>query len=154
MKKLFFVIALLISIIIRSNAQIFTPSEKMVNSALLDYLKKMNLTNRDQVFQTSQVVIGDLNNDGKPDAVVRYILGLSMGNAITGSGIVVFLNTGNSLNFVTDYQDKPGAMLKSIKNGILFIEVLIYGPEDARCCPSIKSKTGLMLDNNKLKEIN
>jgi hypothetical protein len=137
------------------NAQIFSVNEKIVNNALMDYLKKKNITNNeDKVFQTSQVEIGDLNYDRKPDAVVRYVLGLKMGNAITGSGIVVFLNTGNSLSFATDYQDKPDAILKSITNGIIFLEVLIYGPDDPRCCPSIKSKTGLMLVNNKLTEIN
>lgn len=137
-----------------SKSQTFTVNEKTANNALMNYFKNNNITNnKDKVFQTSQVKIGDLNNDKKNDAVVRYVLGLNIGNAITGNGIVVFLNTGNSLKFLTDYQEKPDAILKSITNCTILLEILNFGPNDPTCCPSIKSNAKLKLENNILTEI-
>ena len=153
--KIFTFKVILVLLIGNINAQTFTVTKNSANKALMSYLENNNISNeKDKVFQTSQLKIGDLNNDKKPDAVVRYILGPKKGNVVTGSGIVVFINTGDSLKFVTNYQEEPNAVLKSIVNGIIFIEKLMYAQDDPRCCPSIKSKSGLMLIDNKLSEIN
>jgi hypothetical protein len=43
--------------------------------------------------------------------------------------------------------------LKKISNGVIFLEGLEYAEDDARCCPTLKTTTKLVLRNNKITEM-
>lgn len=113
-------------------------------------------------FQSHKIVLGDLNGDDKIDAVVDYSLAVEKGN--TGnmgsafSGLVAFVNTGKKL-MVADHTEKfsdfgnTAKSVSAIKSGVIVLEGLDQGPEDARCCPSIHTKVRLVLRAGKLTKL-
>ena len=43
--------------------------------------------------------------------------------------------------------------LKTINNGIIFLEGLEYSDDDPRCCPSLKTTTKIVLRNSKFVKL-
>lgn len=73
-------------------------------------------------------------------------------------GLIAFTNTGENLTIADHSENFAGNFgsrneLKSINNGVIFLEGHEYADDDPRCCPSIKTKTKIVLRDNKLIEL-
>lgn len=107
----------------------------------------------------SKIVRGDINKDGKQDAVVNYAIeGMGGGNSALFY-MAVFLNNGKKLVYKTQIDagasgTATGSQLSasSISNGKVICEVATFAPDDGACCPSIKSKRSYALIGNKLQK--
>jgi hypothetical protein len=119
-----------------------------------DIKKKFNeirkkYENELDVVGNTEVRFSDLNNDGKEEAVLYYGLVAKGGNAVTGSGLVIYNIIENNPEFLTDY-NLDGAVLKSIKDGQFNCVKYEYAAGDPNCCPSKKKPFKLKFENNKL----
>jgi hypothetical protein len=123
----------------------------------LDVKKKFNeikkkYENELDVIENTEVRFVDLNNDGIEEALIYYSLVAKGGNAMTGSGIILYKINGNKLEFLLDY-NLDGAVVKSIKDGQLNCVKYEYAAGDPGCCPSKKKPFKLKLENNKFNFI-
>jgi hypothetical protein len=129
------------------------------------FLKSLNDFSDGRTLSTCNIMIGDLNGDNLLDAVVDYGFAPTSedngggGNAVSEiSGLIAFINNGENLKIVDNSEDFGGNFgarndLKKISNGVIILQGLEYSEEDARCCPSIKTTTKIILRNNKLTKI-
>ena len=99
---------------------------------------------------TDKIAFGDLDGDGNPDAAVIL---LSSGG---GSGgffeLAVIVNQNGTpvqagLQYLGDRVDIKSI---AIKSGIIVIDMLTHGPDDARCCPTLKQTQRYRLDGGRL----
>ena len=97
-----------------------------------------------------QSAVGDLNGDGAPDAAV--ILAVSTG----GSGTFVYLaavtNQGGKAVAVEALSlgDRTVIQAMTIQAGGISLQMMIQGPQDPLCCPSLKVSETYTLENNRL----
>jgi len=140
----------------------FTVDQALVKAAFMKYLPNISGGRK---LSTSIIKLGDLNGDNLIDAVVDYGLEPTYddngggGNAIGEiPGFVAFINTGQALT-IADHSEEFGGNfgsrneLKTINNGIIFLEGLEYSDDDPRCCPSLKTTTKIVLRNNKFVKL-
>ncbi len=99
-------------------------------------------------YQTS--AIGDLNGDGMPDAAVILIADTS------GSGTFIYLAAmvsggGRLENSDTIYLgDRVIVESMAIQDGMIHLQMITHGPQDAMCCPSLKTNQTYLLDSGHL----
>mgnify|MGYP001810572141 CR=1 FL=1 len=96
---------------------------------------------------------GKLSGLEKKSAVVYFTI-FDGGNN-SEHYIAVITQDGNKYNIkqaVLDYA-KMGVEKIEIKNDKILIHILSHGPNDAGCCPSVKEKVVLKIENEKLKLI-
>ncbi|HRD57467.1 MAG TPA: hypothetical protein PK504_05430 [Ferruginibacter sp.] len=114
------------------------------NSAYFSKLKKEN-------------IFGDLNNDGKEDAVVKVYT--NTGGNSDYLDLYIFLQLENSWKLVlvkaSSDDDIKGCTIGQfvpthVQSGLLIGESSCFLESDPRCCPSLYYKTTLKLSNNKL----
>lgn len=155
MKKLtcFFSVLILLSLNFKGIGQTFNVTKSVVSNALNNYLKQNKIINKELILGGSKILIGDINEDGKKDAIARYEIVPDMGNETIDQGIVFFINTGVSLKAVVDKKDIWSGNIHSIENGYIYIEELKYRDDDPMCCPSIKKIRTFKYQNNKVYEI-
>ncbi len=140
----------------------FTVDQALVKAAFMKYLSNISGGRK---LSTSIIKLGDLNGDNLIDAVVDYGLEPTYddngggGNAIGEiPSLVAFINTGQALT-IADHSEEFGGNfgsrneLKKINNGVIFLEGLEYTDDDPRCCPSLKTKTKIVLRNSKLVKL-
>jgi hypothetical protein len=112
------------------------------------------------------VFFGDLNADGSQDALVDYCIEATDndrgdGNAMIfmecwKSGFAVYKKTGDKFFLEADISKdelaSEGLDLKvdKIQNGKMFCSNLTWGPDDMRCCPTIKQTIFLLFKNHKI----
>jgi hypothetical protein len=125
-----------------------------VEQAFQNNQSKIDGSDRD--CWNNDAYIGDLNSDGLSDGLIHFACGFkdSMGNAIAGSGLAIFINDNGVLIYQGTEEDFVGFIPSKISSGLIYGELLEYRPNDARCCPSIKTKAKLKLANGKLVRVN
>ncbi len=101
-----------------------------------------------------KVITGDLNHDGVPDLAVLYTIeGTGGGNNYT-QYLAVFLRVDGKLvptaHGVVGGKGERAVHLASIKDNVIYLTTLSYGPHDAMCCPSIKGSARFVLADGKL----
>jgi hypothetical protein len=101
-----------------------------------------------------KIVAGDLNHDGVPDLSVLYTIeGAGGGNNYT-QYLAVFLRVDGKLvptaHAAVGGKGERAVHLASIKDDVIFLMTLEYGPHDAMCCPSIKGSARFVLADGKL----
>lgn len=102
------------------------------------------------VIKFQQFAIGDLDSDGQNDSVV--ILFVSPG----GSGIFYFLtavlNKGGQpqVASATSLGDRVLIEDLNVQNGVIVINLVTQGPEDAMCCPTMKVERQYRLQQGNL----
>ncbi|HXB11798.1 MAG TPA: hypothetical protein VNZ45_07425 [Bacteroidia bacterium] len=103
------------------------------------------------------VLIGDLNGDGIKDGLAFYGCDLKDNHTNGGvppySGIAIFISKNGELQFIGTDENLNEFIPDSIRGGIIYGEKDDYGPDDPRCCPSIKKEMEYKLEGNKLKKI-
>jgi hypothetical protein len=114
--------------------------------------KKKNYENELDVISSTEVRFSDFTGDGTEEALLYYTLTAKGGNAMTGSGIVLYKISGTNLEFMLDY-NLDGAVIKSIKDGQLNCVKYEYAAGDPNCCPSKKKPFKLKFENNKFNFI-
>jgi len=104
------------------------------------------------VIGNTEVRFVDFNNDGIEEALLYYTLVAKGGNAMTGSGILLYKIADNRLEYILDY-NLDGAVIKSIKDGQLNCVKYEYASGDPNCCPSKKKPFKLKFENSKFNFI-
>jgi len=91
-------------------------------------------------------VIADLNGDGKSDIVLLWnVLGPTWGY----TKMSIFLDQGR--NYRTLTTDLPGDIEKfTVKGSMILIDMLTPGPNDPRCCPTVKMQRRYQWTGGKL----
>ena len=97
---------------------------------------------------------GDLNHDGVSDLAVLYTIeGVGGGNNYT-QYLAVFVRLDGNLvpttHTVVGGKGNRAVRLASIKDNMINLTTLGYGPHDAMCCPSIKGSARFVLTDGKL----
>ena len=84
-------------------------------------------------------VVADLDGDGKTEVVAE--INWFSGNSHFGR-LVVFVDTGKGWRKVAQSEEPLGQIERiTIKEGLIHVDSLRLGPNDARCCPSVKKTT-------------
>jgi hypothetical protein len=107
--------------------------------------------------EAREVARGDVNGDGREDAVVLYTLeGFERSNLYL-QYLAIFVSRGGGLRYVT-HRIVGGKGLRSlaldgVSGGKILLKTTEYRPGDASCCPSKKRRARFVLDKRKLKEL-
>lgn len=152
----------------------FSPSVEVVNKGSLtnDHLlncqyyiyncsKKIKLTNG--VFENNlpvatgeflsancdNIALGDLNNDGINDAAL--ILYSNAGGSAIFTELAVIINDNGYLKHIASIDLGDGVKINSlsIKANKMILDMLIHGPKDSPCCPTLRKFLSYQLVNNK-----
>ncbi len=128
--------------------------EAVINNFIARQEKKESAT---EYGEARSVVRGDLNGDGKEDAVVLYSLEGHSGTNQYLQYLAVFANRGGRLQYVT-HQVVGGKNEKSvqsvmIKAGKIYLQTKEYLPTDPGCCPTKEGRVRFILSRGRLKEI-
>jgi hypothetical protein len=110
---------------------------------------KQKYENELDVIGNTEVRFVKLGSDGRETALLYYSLVARGGNAVTGSGIVLYKTDGSKLEFLLDY-NLDGAVVKSVKDGQINCVKYEYAAGDPNCCPSKKKPFKLKFEYNKL----
>lgn len=112
-------------------------------------------TNFTDTFYATSTLGGDINKDGFSDALV--ILGYSQGNSVVDYPFLLLSQTqdGKLINYFTkpiDFSLEIGYerninFLKINPNGNFEINMMVVGPNEPRCCPTIKADITYMYDS-------
>ncbi len=93
-----------------------------------------------------QHVISDLDGDGKPDIVLLWDV---LGPTSSWPKLTVFLDQGRTYRALTT--DLTGQIEKlTVKGPSIVVNTLMPGPNDARCCPTIKKQLRFRWTGGKL----
>jgi hypothetical protein len=130
------------------------PSEMQIHNFITKQARKEKA---DEDADSRQILRGDVNGDGKMDAVAVYTLeGFGEGN-LYRQYLIVFLGNGKTFRYAAHQsvggKDNRTLTLNSVKSGKINFETLRYAPNDASCCPSRKGRARFILSQGKLKEI-
>ena len=94
----------------------------------------------------AQHVIADLNGDGKPDIVLQWDV---LGPTWSYSKLSIFLDQGK--NYRTLTTDLTGLVEKFTVNGsTILVDTKTLGPNDPRCCPTVKKRVTYQWKGEKL----
>ena len=105
------------------------------------------------VSLTDFVAVGDLNADGTDE--VAALVSENYG----GSGVFVFLAAYATENGTLTFQnstmvdDRPQLQTLAIENGEILLEAVIHGPDDAMCCPALRTTRHYRFVDNQLEMI-
>ena len=93
---------------------------------------------------------GDLNGDGKDDAAI--ILAENGGGTGTFESVVAVLNQNGTPHQQSTAQlgDRVLVNTVDISSGVVHLDLVVHGPSDPLCCPSMPQKHSYWLINNKL----
>ena len=104
-------------------------------------------------IQEDKIVFGDLNNDNEDDAaVVVYASG-------GGSGgfreLAIMMNSRQEPFYLTStlLGDRVKINSIAIDSEVIILNMIVHGPNDALCCPTLNKIVEYKLSGNKLVEI-
>jgi len=115
--------------------------------AALDYVS-VNLA---AIQNDQKVVFGDLNRDGVEDA------GVLIAENYGGTGVFVsaaaVLNENGRPRHAASYaiDDRPSINSLAIREGEIFLDAIVHGPNDPGCCPSMAVTRTLRLIQSQLR---
>jgi len=100
-----------------------------------------------------KITLGDLNNDGKDDAGV--ILDGTCGGSGSFRELAITINQNGKPYYLTSKDLGDRVIIKSmtIESGVITLDMVVHGPEDGMCCPSLEKSFKYKLSGNQLIEI-
>ena len=105
--------------------------------------------------EARRIAEGDLNGDGASDKAVLFMVEANDGGMAYSTHLAAFLREGGGLRYV-DSRPVAGygevAQALAVQDGILTVSLLVQGPDDATCCPSMEKKVSYLLHNGKWME--
>ena len=120
------------------------------NKAVQAYLAKANKkasANHESVELVS-TQSADLNGDGKAEIVLNA---LWAGGTWWNNRVVVFTDIGKGYQAVAETSDPLGQVESvEVKDGFIHVHALWPGPNDPRCCPSVKKTSVYQWHGNKI----
>jgi hypothetical protein len=104
-------------------------------------------------YDLGNVVIGDLNGDGKADAVA--VLGESGGGSGYFEGLVAAVSNNGSITNSEMFPlgDRVHINSLEVKSRVITVDMITQGPNDPMCCPSEHQVLRLRLAGNQLAEL-
>jgi len=111
----------------------------------------------DEYGDARKMLAGDLNRDGIPDLAVLYTIEGQGGSNNYVQYLAAFIRSAGGLvpvaHTAVGGKSNRSVELQSIRNNVILLKTLKYGPKDASCCPSRKGATRFVLVNSRLKEL-
>jgi hypothetical protein len=106
-----------------------------------------------QPLEEKGVVFGDLNNDGKEDAAL--ILDAYGGGSGHFYELAIVINHNGIPCYLTSEDLGDRVIINSITlaSGVITLDMIVHGPEDALCCPSAKKIFKYKLSDNQLIKV-
>ena len=125
--RLFWLVMVAMPVMARAQ-QNFSPKEESLK--LFNKYKPVIEKRYDAIVNASDPVSGDINGDGKEDCIISFLMyAKDGGNAHTGSGSAIYLNTGTGMKVVGAFPECPFCYyLDHIQ------DLVIYGKE-YECAP-------------------
>jgi len=128
--------------------------ETVINEALSREAFIYNQSEED--LEARQFAEGDLNGDGIEDKVVLFVLQATNGGNAYATHVAGFVKEGAVLQYadaipVAGYGE--GIQEFAVRNGMLTMTILVQGPGDATCCPSVEKHVSYLLHNGKWIEV-
>jgi hypothetical protein len=134
----------------------------------LDYFKKndgLEFDDQEKLIKNGyakyarQVLKGDLNNDGKPDIVLKMHIVYGGEGGFSAQYLIVFLYNGKDYKLVAEKEFSTtvhvegyysSLALKEIKNNKIVVTGYWVGKEDGQCCATLEEEFNFKLVNNTL----
>jgi hypothetical protein len=93
---------------------------------------------------------GDLNGDGKADAAV--LMAENSGGSGVFESVIAVINQGGTPHQQSEAALGDRVQIKSadISSGVIHLNMVVAGPNDPMCCPSLPQKQNFWLIDNKL----
>lgn len=100
-----------------------------------------------------KIAFGDLDNDKKEDAAV--ILTSSGGGTGNFRELAIILNKDGEPSYLASKELGDRVIINSItiELGTIILDMIVHGPEDGLCCPSVEKTFKYKLSENQLVEI-
>jgi len=111
---------------------------------------KYTFEKEDETIGSTEIKFGDLNNDGKDEALVYYVIVPKGGNITLRTGVVIYKSENDKLNQLLQYDFPYMAYVDKIKDNLLYCVRTEFRHTDPACCPSIKKPFKMKLENDKL----
>lgn len=129
------------------------PVESVINEALARDAFIFNQSEED--VEARRFAEGDLNGDGLSDKAVLFVLQATDGGNGYATHLAVFAREAGALAYadslpVSGYGE--GVQDFTVQEGSVAMKILVQGPDDATCCPSVEKNVSYVLQNGKLIE--
>lgn len=127
--------------------------ESVINEALTR--QAFIFDQADEDVEARKFAEGDLNGDGINDKTVLFILEATSGGNAYATHLAVFFREAGALAYadslpVSGYDE--GVQDFTVQEGAVAMKILVQGPDDATCCPSVEKNVSYVLQNGKLIE--
>lgn len=109
----------------------------------------------DENVEARNFAEGDLNDDGVSDKAVLFVLEATNGGNAYATHLAVFVREAGALAYadslpVSGYGE--GVQDFTVQDGAVAMKILVQGPDDATCCPSVEKNVSYVLQRGKLIE--
>ena len=134
-----------------------TPLE-IPDVVITDFLARQEKKEGAEEYEEARKVAGgDVNGDGREDAVVLYTLEGFLGSNLYVQYLAVFVSRGGRLRYLTHRavggKGRRSLELDGVSGGKILLKTEEYRPGDASCCPSKKGRARFVLSRDRLKEL-
>ena len=104
-------------------------------------------------IQEDKIAFGDLDKDGKDDAAV--IIYSSGGGSGGFCELAIMMNSRQKPFYITSISlgDRVKINSITIESEVIVLDMIVHGPNDALCCPTLNKTIRYKLSGNKLVKI-
>ena len=138
---------------IAAEPSVAASDESVINEALAR--QAFIFDQADENVEARKFAEGDLNGDGVSDKAVLFVLEATNGGNAYATHLGVFVREGGALMYadslpVSGYGEGIQGLI--VQEGVVAMKVLVQGPDDATCCPSVEKNVSYVLQRGKLIE--
>jgi len=125
-----------------------------IDRAVKAYIARLDkqLAENQEKADPKQIETADLDGDGRAEVVLLYA---TYGPTFWDAGLTVFTERGEGYVVAAESNDALGNTVEGIdvRDGLIYVNALWEGPDDARCCPSVKRTTAYRWQGKKLVKL-
>ncbi|WP_313401301.1 hypothetical protein [Stenotrophomonas sp.] len=138
---------------IAAEPSVAASDESIINEALSR--QAFIFDQADENVEARKFAEGDLNGDGVSDKAVLFVLEATNGGNAYATHLAVFVREAGALTYadslpVSGYGE--GVQDFTVQDGAVAMKILVQGPDDATCCPSVEKNVSYVLQRGKLIE--